>query len=119
MTIANEKSQSRTAKWGWGILLVVSALLVLNGAFLFFFEQENQTLWIVLASFGLLALVVSVEGFRHGSRWAWNGLWVLVGMLAVVGVRALVGGESFSLWYLFIAAMGLVGQLLARRGLAP
>jgi hypothetical protein len=119
MTSANEPSQSRTAKWGWGILLVVSALLVLNGAFLFFYEQEGQTLWIVLASFGLLALVVSVEGFRHGSRWAWNALWVLVGMLAVVGVRALVGGESFGLWYLFIAAMGLVGQLLASRGLVP
>ena len=119
MTNANEKSQSRTAQWGWGILLVVSALQVLNGVFLFFYEQEGQTLWIVFASFGLLALVVSVEGFRHSSRWAWNALWVLVGMLAAVGVRALVGGESFSLWYLFIAAMGLVGQLLAHRGLAP
>ena len=119
MTNTNEKSQSRTAKWGWGILLVVSALLVLNGAFLFFYEQEGQTLFILLAGLGLLALVVSWGGFRTGSRWAWNALWVLVGLLAMIGVRALVGGESFSLWYLFIAAMGLVGQLLARRGLAP
>lgn len=119
MTTAKESSQSRIAKWGWGILLVVSALLVLNGAVLFFIEREGQTLWIVLASFGLLALVAALGGFRHGSRWAWNAMWVLVGMLAVVGVRALVGGQSFGLWYLFIAAMGLVGQLLARRGLTP
>ncbi len=119
MTITKETSQSRTAKWGWGILLVVSVLLVLNGAFWFFYEQEGQTLWIVLASFGLLALVVSWGGFRTGSRWAWNALWVLVGLLAMIGVRALVGDESFALWYLFIAVMGLVGQLLARRGLAP
>lgn len=28
--------QSRTAKWGWGILILLSALLVLNGAGWFF-----------------------------------------------------------------------------------
>ena len=119
MINANEKSQSRIAKWGWGILFVVSALLVLNGAFLLFYEQEGQSLFILLAGFGLLSLVVSLGGYRHGSRWSWNALWVLVGMLAVIGVPALVAGQDFALWYLFLAAVALVGQLLAHRGLAP
>jgi hypothetical protein len=118
MNITQEPSQSRTAKWGWGILLVSSALLVLNGVFLFFLEQEGQTLFILLAGFGLLTLVVSLGGFRHGSRWAWNALWVLVVVLAVIGVRALVEGQSFALWYLFLAAVALVGQVLAYRGRA-
>lgn len=147
MTIAKETSQLRTAKWGWGILLVLSVLLVLNGIFLFFFEgslsafeqdtgvalsqfrqayptvanniaREGENLSIIFTGLGLMALVVSLGGFRSGSRWAWNSIWVLVGLFAVGGVRALVGGSpSVGVFYLFLTAMALVGQLLARKEL--
>ena len=149
MTTAKERSQSRTAKWGWGILLVLSALMVVNAVSLFFIEgslssfeqdtgvplgefrqayptvanhiaREGRNISIVLAGLGLLALLVALEGFRHGSRWAWNGTWVLVGVLAGLGVHALIGGNPFiGLISLFMTALALVGQLLARRGLAP
>lgn len=127
---------------------MLSAFLVLNGVGLFFIEsslsafeqdtgvplsefrqayptvanhiaREGQTISILLAGLGLLALVVSLGGLRHHSRWAWNAIWVLVGVLAGLGVRALVGGQPFGLISLFVAAVALVGQLLAGRGLAP
>jgi lysylphosphatidylglycerol synthetase-like protein (DUF2156 family) len=146
--VLNEEVVSRTSKWGWGILVVLAILLVLNGVALYFisawpstFEQDTgvsmsevrqtfptvvdqvvrggQTTSILLAGFGLLALVVAVEGFRHASRWAWNAMWILVAMMAVVGVRATVMGQVFGLYYLVIGAVALVGQLLARRGWRP
>jgi hypothetical protein len=149
MTITKETSQSISAKWGWGIQLVLSALLVLNGVFLFFYEsspsafeqatgvslsqftqtyptvansiaRDAQNLSILSTGLGLLALVVSWGGFRSGSRWAWNAIWVLVGLLAVLGVRGLVGGSpSVGVLFLFLTAVALVGQLLASRGLIP
>ena len=133
------KSQSRAAKWGWGILLVLSTLLILNGVTWFFtgprlswieelgileeFRQaypviaENYAtnarqvaLWYM--SFGLLALLVALEGFRNGSRWAWYATWVLVAALAAVGVLYLTG---FGVVMLGLAVIALVAQLLARR----
>ena len=143
-----EGEQSKTAKWGWGILLVVSALLILNGAGWFFmggslatFEQgtgvslaefrqayptvahsiavnaRQVAIWFM--AFGALALLVALEGYRHGSRWAWNAAWVLVAAPAAVGINVLAGGESaFGFGIMAVAAVALAGQLLARRGLA-
>ncbi len=147
MSIPRQNGQSRTSKWGWGILLVVSALLALNGVIWFFmggslstFEQDTGiplsefrqayptvadgiaqqarqiAIWFV--AFGLLALGVALEGFRHRSRWAWNLTWILVAAPAAVGVNALAGGDVFGIGMLGVAAVALVGQLLARRGLA-
>ncbi len=147
MSIPRQNGQSRTSKWGWGIMIAVSALLALNGVALFFmsaspaiFEQdtsvpmdevrqifptvadqvvrEGQTISILLTIIGLMSLMVAWEGFRRRTRWAWNTLWVLFGMGLVVGVRAVLGGQGFGYWYLFVAAAVLAGQLLARRGLA-
>jgi hypothetical protein len=149
MTIAKEGSKTRTQKWGWGILLVVSALLALNGVAVYFmsaspaiFEQdtgvpmsevrqayptvadqvvrEGQTIAILLGGFGLLALMVALEGLRHRSRWAWNAGWVVVATLAGIAIKTLVqtGRLDIGLSYLALAAVVTVGQLLARRGLA-
>lgn len=144
-----QTNQSRTSKWGWGILLAISALLALNGVMLYFFSaspdvfeqdtgvpmsevrqsyptvvdqvvEEGQLISILLAAMGLTTLMVAWEGFRRRTQWAWNTLWVLVGMLAVAGLRsALLGGRpDIGGFYLALAAVTLVGQLLARRGLA-
>ncbi len=152
MTIAKEGSKTRIQKWGWGILLVMSALMALNGVSWLFvgpsmslsyidqiaatpstnFRQtypavadhvarnaRQVAIWI--AAFGLLALIVALEGFRHGSRWAWNAMWVFVGAPTAVGINYSAGGElGFDNLGLFsVAVVALVGQLLARRGLAP
>lgn len=150
MTTIEVRGQSRAASWGWGILLVISALLVLNGVALFFisagpstFERDTgvpmsevremfpavvdevvgagQNLSILLAGIGLITLMLAWEGFRRRSRWAWNTLWVLFGTLAVVGLKsALLGGRpDIGGLYIGLAAVTLVGQLLASRGLSP
>lgn len=138
-----QTNQSRASKWGWGILLAISALLALNGVMLYFFSaspdvfeqdtgvpmsevrqsfptvvdqvvREGQTISILLTAIGVATLMVAWEGFRRRTRWAWNTLWVLFAMVLVVGVRALLNGQGFGYWYLFMAAALLVGQLLAR-----
>ncbi len=146
MSIPGQNRQSRTSKWGWGILIALSALLALNGVIWFFmggslstFEQDTgiplsefrqayptvadgiarqaRQVAIWYGAFGLLALGVAREGFRHSSRWAWNATWVLVGAPAAAGVNVLAGGElGLGLGMLGVAAVALVGQLLARRG---
>jgi hypothetical protein len=144
-----EGEQSKTAKWGWGILIVLSAMLALNGVALYFISaspftflqntgvpvdevkeafptvaehvvREGQGISIMLAGLGLMALVVALTGYRHRSRWAWNAMWVLVGTLAFSSVWAFGGGGRLDIggFYAGLAAIGLVGQLLARRGLA-
>ncbi len=147
MTIARERSKRRTQKWGWGILLVVSTLVALNGVIWYFmggslstFEQDTgvplnefrqayptvadqmaqqaRQVAIWFGAFGLLALAVALEGFRHRSRWAWKATWVLVATPAASGVLMLVKGDPIGLFYLVFAAVALVGQLLAGRGLA-
>jgi hypothetical protein len=125
---------------GWGILLVVSALLLFNGIAWFFLGPEAEradlsalefsqlypeiadqmgknaqqvAVWYV--AFGSLALLVALEGFRNGSRWAWYALWVMIAALVAVGVLY-VGG--FGLGALVLAVVALIGMLLARKGLA-
>ena len=149
MNKMSNQVQPRAAKWGWGILIAVSAFMVLEGVGLYLmsaspaiFEQDTgvpkaevsrayptvadqyvraeQNIAILLTFLGLLVLVVALEGFRHGSRWVWNSTWVLVAWLVVGAFQALVvsGRLAFGGFYLAFAVIALVGQLLARRGLA-
>jgi hypothetical protein len=141
-----EGSQSSASRWGWRILLAISALLVINGGIMYFmsatpavFEQdtsvpmdevrqmfptvvdqvvrEGQTISILLAVIGLMSLMVAWEGSRRQTRWAWNTLWVLFGMVLVIGIRAVLGGQGFGYYYLFVAAVVLAGLVLTRREL--
>ena len=70
MKTNQENSQSRTARVGWGILIGASALLNLASIFWY------RGVWAPMM--GLLALLVALEGYRNGSRWAWTTMWVLV-----------------------------------------
>ena len=146
MSNSRESVQSRTSKWGWSILVLVSALILINGVALYFisaspstFEQDTgvsmsevrqtfpsvadhiveqgKLISFLLAAFGLLALVVAIEGFRHGPRWAWSATWVLVAMLTGIFVLTLVVGGRLDIggFYLSLAAIAFAGQLLARR----
>ena len=145
VSVTETRAQSRAGKWGWGIVLVVSVLLVLNGVALFFmsadpiiFEQdtgvpmaevtqtyppvaehvvhEGQLTSIMLAGLGLLTLVVALEGYHHGTQWAWNAIWVLVGLLAAITVFIGIQRRfDIAAFYFLFAALALVGQWLARR----
>jgi hypothetical protein len=121
MIAIETRGQSRVAKLGWGMSLAVYALMVVNGVVLYLViapSRDVQTAAILLSGLGLLALVVALEGFRHGSQVAWNALWVVVAVLAVTGAHIQFGGEpTVSVWYAFLAIVALVGQLLAAKGL--
>lgn len=105
------------AKWGWRILVGVSGLLVLNGVALYLFivdTQTERTLGLLLAAFGAMGLMATLEGLRHGTRWAWTTTWVMVASLGAVGAHMLRGDRAdLVLTYLFLAAVAVVGQLLA------
>ena len=72
------------------------------------------------AILGLMALLVSVEGYRNGTRWSWMVMWVLAAAFAALAGTFLLAGESYalSLGILALALVTLVGLLLARKGLA-
>lgn len=69
---------------------------------------------------GLMALLVALEGYRNGSRWAWRVMWVLAATFAALAGIFLLAGESYalSLGILSLAVITLVGLLLARKELA-
>ena len=144
MTVMENRGKSRSSKWGWGILLLVSTFVVLNGIGWFFvgpslstFEQDTgvpvaefqeayptaaelislqaRNTAILLAGFGLLALAVTLAGRRGGADSpSWAG-WVFVATLLGIGLSELVTGAIFGLFYLMLGAVALAGQLLARR----
>jgi hypothetical protein len=147
----SENNRTRTVKWGWGILLAVSTLLLLAGIgwYLSLPEMalenisERTTLgsegfmvgkpsaFVIItliargygagyAALGLMALLVALEGYRNGTRWAWMVMWVLVLAYASIAGIFLLAGETYalSLGVLGIAVIALVGLLLARKDLS-
>lgn len=147
---ADAKSQSKAAKWGWGILMGVSALLILAGQFWYrslpqmlleniaeygnlepgdLMQGEPSSFDVITliargygagyAALGLMALLVAIEGYRNGTRWAWMTMWVLVlACAAIAGIFLLPGDYAPGLGTFALAMVALVGMLLARRGLA-
>ncbi len=107
-------------RWGWGILVTLAALLVLNSLFVFLAiggSPEVQVAAILEFGLALMALIGAWQGFRHGSRGPWYALWALVIALACLGLFFLIGGELvIAVWYLFLASGALLGQLLVRQG---
>jgi len=144
------KNQSRAAKWGWGILMGVSALLMLAGLSWYFslpqmlleniveygnletgdLTQGEPSAFDIITliargygagyvGLGLLGLLVGLEGYRNGTRWAWMAMWVLVfAYMAIAGIFLLSGDYVPGLGSFVLAVVALVGMLLARKGLA-
>lgn len=148
------KSQSRAARWGWGILLGLSALLIFAGINWFitlpdlaleniaertslepagFMIGESSAFDVITliargygagyAALGLLALLVALEGYRNGTRWAWMAMWVLVIAFTALGASFTISAEGVNphplgIGSLAFAVVALVGQMLARTGLA-
>jgi hypothetical protein len=110
-------------RWGWRILVGVAGLLALNGVALYAFivdTHQEQTIGLLVAGHGILALLVAVAGLRGADRWAWNASWALVATLGAIGLHMLRGDRAdLVLTYGFLAAVALTGQLLARRDAHP
>jgi len=140
MTTTAVRNNSRLAKLGWGILLVISILLMLNGLLWFFVGPQRVSVSLEEAgagqvspiiirqmatnarqvaiwylAYGSLALLVTLEGLRRRSRWAWNATWILAVVLVAIGVLYLNG---FGVILLGLAPFALVGQLLASKDLS-
>ncbi len=107
---------SATSRLGWWVLLVLSGLLAINGVGLYLVVDTHveRTIGVLLTAFAALALAVALEGLRHGTRWAWQTSWLLPVSLAAIGLHSLRGDRAdIPTWYLGLAAVALVGQLLA------
>lgn len=137
--------RTQAHKVGWTLLILVSGLLLLNGVVWFFIgprimwfqdatgvplstfrgqypvvadhlaaSARQVAIWST--AFATLAVVIGVEGFRHGSRWAWLGGWVVVAFLALLAVNYLVAGENVAVLGMFFggALLGAVGLVMAR-----
>jgi hypothetical protein len=72
------------------------------------------------AALGVMALLLALEGYRNGTRWAWMVLWVLVAVYIAIGGIFFMAGESqtLSLPILFIAVLAAVGLLLTRKSVS-
>lgn len=146
-----EDGRTRTARFGWGILLGVSILLTLAGIGWFtslpqmaleniaertslepaeFMLGEPSAFDVITviargygvgyAALGLLALLVALEGYRNGTRWAWTAMWVLVVAYAAIAGIFILAGETYalSLGILSFALATVAGLLLARKDLS-
>jgi hypothetical protein len=146
-----ENMRSKTAKWGWGILFIMSALLILAGIGWYFglpemaleniaertslepdgFMVGKPSAFDIItliargygagyAVLGLMALLVALEGYRNGTRWAWMAMWVLVLAYATIAGIFLLAGETYalSLGVLAFVLVTVVGLPLARKGLS-
>ncbi len=122
MRTDQENARTTMAKWGWGILVVISALLALDGA-VWYFVGPNiihaRLVAVLLLALGMLALLVALEGYRNGSSWAWYSSWILVlALLAVGGIEVREEEYLFGFLMLGLAAVAFVGQLLARKDMS-
>ena len=115
--------RARTAVMGWRVLVALDGLLLLNGLALYFFietTRESQTIGLLLAAFGALALVVALAGLRDAGRWAWNASWVVPISLVAIVLHSLTGADPrITIWYIILAAIALAGQLMAREAPPP
>lgn len=120
---AFETATRTVARGGWALLIAVGVALTMHGVAtyaLVALTPGERTSGLLLAGVGLLTLMAAVEGHRHGTRWAWNATWATVAVLAALGTQVLLGGvRNIGGWHLLIAAVALVGQILAAVDVAP
>lgn len=136
-------------RWGRGIQLVLYALLVVNGIWIYLYQltppmferDTGLSLWEVRASYpqvirylghevrfaGLLLTGVGAIGFvaalslaSDGDRRLWRLLWLLAALLVALAALILsIDQTGVGLYYLALAAVAAAAQLLLRGAPAP
>ena len=110
MTTASLKEQTTTFKIGWWLLVLLSALSIINHASLLFFIPDEATLFLGWAAFNVFSTVVLLIPYRRLEKWAWNLTWVLVLPYVVI---ALFDSE-IGIYYVSAGVLMALGQLLTR-----
>ena len=96
---------------GWVILVVAAGLMTLNHLLLAVFDPAEVTLFLGWTLFCVYALVVIAIPLRRRQRWAWYATWLLpVGLVA-----AAISAPDVAVFYYVVAAVSVVGLLLALR----
>jgi len=107
---------SKKSKWGWSILVGLASLLILNGVHLYLFIVETapqQTIAILLAGFGVLALVTALDGFRYRVRRAQTGMWVVLVVMTAISLHMFRHEQIIiGSWYAILAIIAMIGLLL-------
>lgn len=102
--------QSTGFKAGWWILMVVSALSLLNHFALIFFIPGEEVLFWGWAALNAYSTAVLLFAYRRVEKWAWVLTWVMVVPYALIFMYDAAIGP----YYAGAAALMVVGQLLAR-----
>jgi len=69
---------SDTFNIGWIVLLIISALALLNHLMLPLYDKNNLVVAIGWVPFSLYATLVLAVPFWRGERWAWYTSWIQV-----------------------------------------
>ena len=115
MTDAVVSSRSTTQRVGWWILFGISALAVVNHAFLIFVVPGEEVLFIGWTAFSLYSALVLYFPYRQGEKWAWYSTWILVVAFAVM----ILFDAEIGIFYLVAAGLMAFGQLLNRGSFFP
>jgi hypothetical protein len=107
--------RSSTQRFGWGLLLVISALALLNHAALIFVIPGEEVLFIGWTAFNLYSTLVLFFPYRRGERWAWYSTWIL----PVAFASTALFDAEIGLYYLIAAGLIILGQLLTRDSFFP
>jgi len=105
--------RTKVSKWGWGIMVTLSAVLIINGLHLYMIIVETaqqQTIAILLTGFGALSLVAALDGYRNRSKPAQAGMWVVLFVMAVISLHMFLNEQTeIGTWYTSLAIVMLTG----------
>jgi len=110
MSVSTIPAQNSRFKIGWGILLIIAALMMLSHFSLIFILDEPN-LFTGFAAFTLFSFIVLLIPFRRGEKWAWLTTWILPVGLAVPAAT----DPNIAIYYFGVAAMCVLGLLLTMR----
>jgi hypothetical protein len=104
---------TKLARVAWVVLVVVSALGVLNhavGVFVIAEEDPEPLMFALFAGLNLYAAAVLLGPYQRGEMWAWLVTWVEVAALALVYPLT---DPEVGTWYLAGAIIAALAQVAA------
>jgi len=102
---------SITFRVGWWVLLVLTALFIVNhlaGTVAFANNDDERLMFVGFAALGVVSLAVLLVPYRARESWAWWVSWVPI-VPMVVPILQLADG--IGVFYLVVAVVMAVAQL--------